>query len=46
MAVPTAITLRDISVEGLRKSGYADPTSTQAALITRASGYGEGNEHS
>jgi hypothetical protein len=36
MAAPTAITLRDISTEGLKKAGYADPVSTQSSLITRA----------
>lgn len=36
MAAPTAITLRDISQEALKKAGYGNPVSEQAALVTRA----------
>jgi len=36
MAAPSAITLREISTEALKKAGYHDPASEQAALITRA----------
>jgi hypothetical protein len=36
MAAPTAVTLRDISQEALKKAGYGNPVSEQAALVTRA----------
>lgn len=39
MASPTAPTANTLVVEALKKAGYSDPATNQAALVTRATDY-------